>query len=525
MLKSFIISFKLKNTYRVNSIIYSIKQLPIIKKILPNTLYKSRGLKILGNIISILIEIGSIFIGKLIYIAAMILAALSFMKASSADSFIHIFTFLTVCGAILNTYMFNPTKDKYYAMILMNMDAKKYTLSNYYYSMIKVILGFMPFTILFGSMSGVPLLICLIMPIFVVIVKMIFSIYVLWDFKNNGRARNENVPSKIMWSSIIILVLIAYGLPFIGIAINSTMFYIIFAISFIGGIFSFIYINKFNDYKRLYKEILTPNNVYAVENQQKATTIQNNTLKQIELDNSLTSNKNGFAYFHELFVKRHRKILTKSARKTAIISLLIIAIVIIVTQINVDFKEKTNEIMLIYLPYFVFIMYMINRGTVVTQAMFMNCDHSMLTYRFYRTPKVILALFKERLKTLIGINLIPALVIAIGLPLILFITGGTDNPLNYLVLFVSIIAMSVFFSVHYLAMYYLLQPYNVNIEMKSSTYTLVQGVTYFACYYMLQLQLPTFYFGIATVLFSIIYCLLSLILVYRYAPKTFKLRI
>ncbi len=303
------------------------------------------------------------------------------------------------------------------------------------------------------------------------------------------------------------------------------MFYIIFAISFIGGIFSFIYINKFNDYKRLYKEILTPNNVYAVENQKNATTIQNNTLKQIELDNSLTSNKNGFAYFHELFVKRHRRILTKSARKTAIISLLIIAIVIIVTQINVDFKEKTNEIMLIYLPYFVFIMYMINRGTVVTQAMFMNCDHSMLTYRFYRTPKVILALFKERLKTLIGINLIPALVIAIGLPLILFITGGTDNPLNYLVLFVSIIAMSVFFSVHYLAMYYLLQPYNVNIEMKSSTYTLVQGVTYFACYYMLQLQLPTFYFGIATVLFSIIYCLLSLILVYRYAPKTFKLRI
>ena len=338
--------------------------------------------------------------------------------------------------------MFNPTKDKYYAMILMNMDAKKYTLSNYYYSMIKVILGFMPFTILFGSMSGVPLLICLIMPIFVVMIKMIFSIYVLWDFKHNGRARNENVPSKIMWSSIIILVLIAYGLPFIGIAINSTMFYIIFAISFIGGIFSFIYINKFNDYKRLYKEILTPNNVYAVENQKNATTIQNNTLKQIELDNSLTSNKNGFAYFHELFVKRHRRILTKSARKTAIISLLIIAIVIIVTQINVDFKEKTNEIMLIYLPYFVFIMYMINRGTVVTQAMFMNCDHSMLTYRFYRTPKVILALFKERLKTLIGINLIPALVIAIGLPLILFITGGTDNPLNYLVLFVSIIAIA-----------------------------------------------------------------------------------
>ena len=35
MLKTFITSFKLQNTYRVNSIIYSIKQLPVVKRILP----------------------------------------------------------------------------------------------------------------------------------------------------------------------------------------------------------------------------------------------------------------------------------------------------------------------------------------------------------------------------------------------------------------------------------------------------------------------------------------------------------
>ena len=40
MIKTFITSFKIKNTYRVNSIIYSIKGLPIINKILPSSLYK-----------------------------------------------------------------------------------------------------------------------------------------------------------------------------------------------------------------------------------------------------------------------------------------------------------------------------------------------------------------------------------------------------------------------------------------------------------------------------------------------------
>ena len=155
----------------------------------------------------------------------------------------------------------------------------------------------------------------------------------------------------------------------------------------------------------------------------------------------------------------------------------------------------------------------------------MNCDHSLLTYRFYRTPSVILGMFKERLKTLISINLLPASIIAIGLPLLLFLTGGTDNYFNYIILFISIIAMSIFFSIHYLVMYYLLQPYTVNTEIKSSTYRVVQALTYFICYYMINLRLPTFYFGLLMTLFCIIYSIIALILAYKLAPKTFKLRI
>ena len=170
-------------------------------------------------------------------------------------------------------------------------------------------------------------------------------------------------------------------------------------------------------------------------------------------------------------------------------------------------------------------MYILNRGTTVTQAMFMNCDHSMLSFRIYRTPKVLLGVFKERLKTLITINLFPATEIGIGLAIMLFLTGGTENYLNYGILFISIIAMSIFFSVHYLVMYYLLQPYNVNTEMKSSTYKGVQAITYLVCYYMIQVKLPTLYFGIFTIIFSILYCVISLVLVYRLAPQTFKLRV
>ena len=318
-------------------------------------------------------------------------------------------------------------------------------------------------------------------------------------------------------------MLLAYGLPAINVTINSIIFLCVFVITMILGIYSLVKIHNFKDYRKMYKQILTETNVYIQEKVNGTQAIKDNSLKQIELDKKYTSKKKGFAYFHELFVKRHKKILTEAVKKQSVVILILIIAMIIGITINEDFKTKTNNFLLVYLPYFVFVMYLINRSSTVTTAMFMNCDHSMLTYRIYRTPKVILGMFKERLKTLITINLLPAFLIGGGLALLLYLSGGTDNPINYLIIFVSIIAMSIFFSVHYLVMYYLLQPYNVNTEMKSSTYKAVQGLTYIVSWYMIQIKMPIFTFGIATIVFCIAYSLISLLIAYKYATKTFKL--
>ena len=525
MIETFITSFKLQNTYRTNSIIYSLKQLPLIKRILPNSLYKNRGLKIFASIISILWEITNIFIGKILYILLMIFTELTWYHTNQADTFIHLFVFLTFAGGVLNTYMLNPTKDKYYAIILMNIDARKYGLSNYYYQLIKLIIGFLPFTILFGMIASVPLWIQIALPFFVLAIKLIVMNYQIYVFKKTNKASNENIPTKFVWGFVAICLVLAYGLPAINIVITQSIFLYIFIISIIFGIYSLVKIHNFRDYRKMYKQILTESNVYMQEKATGTQVMKDTSLKQIELDKNYTSNKTGFAYFHDLFVKRHRKILTEAVKKQSVVILLIITAMIIGISINDNFRSKTNEILMVYLPYFVFIMYCINRSSSVTQAMFMNCDHSMLTYRIYRTPKVILGIFKERLKTLIKINLLPAVLMGGGLALLLYLSGGTDNPLNYAILFVSIIAMSIFFSVHYLVMYYLLQPYNVSTEMKSSTYKVVQGLTYIVCWYMIQIQMPIFSFGIATIVFCIAYCLISLFLTYKYAPKTFKLRV
>ena len=62
--------------------------------------------------------------------------------------------------------------------------------------------------------------------------------------------------------------------------------------------------------------------------------------------------------------------------------------------------------------------------------------------------------------------------------------------MDYVVLFVSVTVMSVFLSVHYLTLYYLLQPYNVDTEMRSGTYRVMTAVTYAVCYLMMWVRLP-----------------------------------
>ena len=524
MLKSFCISFRLRNAYRVNSIIYSLKQLPIIKKILPSALYKNKAIKILGNIVSILLEILNIFLGKLLYLWLMIFSFLSLYQTENKDTFLHLFFFLTLAGAILNTYMFNPTKDKYYAMILMNMDAREYTLSNYIYAISKTFLGFLPFTLLFGFFVGLPIWLSSILPLLVCSAKITMAAINLRKYNKEKKVINENNPPKSYWIFMFVFLLCAYGIPFLNITINEPILCFLLIISIGIGLFSWLQIWKFSYYRKVYKELLSNTNIFLINGNNKQEIVRASSLKNIEYNEQFTSSKKGFAYFHDLFVKRHRKILTLAIKKQSIVLLFLFLFSIIALLINKDIHQEVNNLLLTYLPYFVFIMYLLNRGQAVTNAMFLNCDHSMLTYRIYRAPKVILGIFKERLKTLISLNLIPATILGIALPTFLFITGGTNNPLNYAVLFVSIIAMSIFFSVHYLVMYYLLQPYNVETEMKSSTYSVAQFLTYFICYFMINLHLPTLYFGACLILFCILYSILSLFIVYRLAPQTFKLR-
>lgn len=522
MNKTLRISFSLKNTYRVNSILYSLKQIPLVKKVLPESLYQVWELKILANVISVIWEVLSAFLGKLLYFLIMVAGAGALYESTAPDAlFLHILLFLTIIGAFVNTYMFNPSRDKYYALILLRMNAREYTLVNYGYAIAKVLVGFLIFALVFGLPLGLPLWQCLLIPFFAAGLKMTAAAYSLWDYERTGVAANENKLSKFAWIALLLLLAAAYGLPAAGYILPATATVLFMALSVITGAVSAWKILTFRDYRDVYRQILA-----QAMNQMEAANmiVQDQSRKVISADVGITSKRKGFEYLNELFIKRHQKILWKSTKRIAMVCLCLIAGGLLAFRLVPEMKEEVNQYLLTCLPYLVFIMYMINRGTGFTRALFMNCDHSLLTYPFYKKPKFVLKLFQIRLREIIKINLLPAFIIGAGLAILLYASGGTDNPADYAVLLLSVLCMSIFFSVHYLTIYYLLQPYNAGTEIKSGTYQIVMSGTYLVCFFLMQMEIPTMVFGIMAIVFCVLYCITACILIYRFAPKTFKLR-
>lgn len=524
MIETFRISFRLQITYRTNALLRSLKSVPGVKKLLPTSLYASRGLKRFALVISILREILSIFFGKALYLLLMTVLPLFYLKLSGPANFLHILLFLTLLGGLLNARIIQPGRDKYYAVFLMRLDAKKYALSNYLYFLLRTFVGMAIVTALVGRLYGVSVLGAVASAALVVAIKCILPAILLGTPMKEQKKRFEKLYTVLAILVITALLSAAYALPVLGWALPVKVFYAVCAVAVVIAVPSIWVLCHFNGYKDAYKEELTGEMAFESPKSATAKAMQISYQKKLSFSVSQSSKKSGYAYLNDLFVQRHTKILTRSAlRITSFFSVLML-VGIAACLFYPPVREKLNEYLLTALPSLLFVMYFINRGQTITQAMFVNCDHSMLTYRFYRQPKAILQLFAARLRSVIRINLMPAAVLAAGLPAMLLLSGGTAHPLDYLLLSASVLLMAVFFSVHHMVLYYLLQPYNENSEMKSPMFTVANTVTYLISYFAVRQEIETSVFGVFLLGFCVLYILFALLAAYRLAPKTFCLR-
>lgn len=515
------IILKLHSAYRMNSFIYGLQQNWLLKKIIPYRFYQFQVFKTILNVFSILFTSIKNLSGHFLFIFIFIFAASAMYQAPNrAEIFIHIFMLLSVGAAYFNPLLFDVSREKYYAIVLMRMDAGLYATVDYYFELFKMAMGYTLFGLLFGMLAGVPFYICISMPLFVVLTRFQSAVFYLYYYEKTGRIPSGKIPSKGVYVMIALALLCAYGLPIIGVVIPTVFFFILLCCLLCASFWLIRRIQTFAYYRECYKVILQPevlidpSLVTLVQNQQRDNLVHTEG----------RSTKRGAGYLNDLFIQRHRRILWKSAQRTA----LVIAVITLCLGVALAFfpplKHDVQIIVISKISALLLCMYFINSGQSFTQALFINSDHSLLTYAFFKQPGFIRELFLCRLASIVQINLVPACVLSIGIVSILFVAGSSLLMIEYFAIVVLILSLSIFFSIHYLVIYYLLQPYNAGTEVKSISYNIIIGATYAFNFALLNARFSLIPFAVAVFALCIGYSILASIFVYMIGPKTFRIR-
>lgn len=232
----------------------------------------------------------------------------------------------------------------------------------------------------------------------------------------------------------------------------------------------------------------------------------------------------GFAYLNTLFFKRHRRFFRKPVLwKSFLVAGAFLGLLLLWIFVDEELMNGMGPELSKNYTMMIFLMYMLCNANRETKAMFYNCDLFMLRYGFYREPKALLTMFTLRLKRIVLGNLIPAGILVLGLLGFTALSDARDY-LQILPLIVMILALSVFFSVHYLFMYYIFQPYTSSMEVKSPAFSIINALVYFLSYMALQIKAPAQGFLPVIILLSLAYVAAALVFVYKKAPVTFRVK-
>jgi len=253
-------------------------------------------------------------------------------------------------------------------------------------------------------------------------------------------------------------------------------------------------------------------------------------LKEEDIQTIRFSKLTGYAFFNSMFFSRHRKFFGKKILiRVCLLAGIIIGLLAVLLLVSDDFNAK---IPVRFLPVCFFIGYMVSLGRPATAAMFANCDVAMLSYPFYRSPSVVIRNFYLRLKTILLYNapsfallLIFAVIVDLLAPSIRGLPGARVEWTMIPLYLVTLVMMWIFFSFHDLFIYYIIQPYTAEMGTKSKLFSVIQMVVYYISYMNVQLtKVNINIYMLIVILATFFYFAVGLLAINKFCPKTFRLK-
>lgn len=564
----------LRSIIGYNSLVFALKKTPLIGKILPDRLYSTTFLKVIYWIYNVIREVCSLFFTKmagvgLVYAAALIITSLydtgellgnmSFKYAFGLFSLLF-FLVYAFFGVVLNTKIFEKTTEKDYLVFMIRMNAKKLNITLFAYDLARLFIGYL-LTGLIPAIFGVPVWCWLGIPFLAVFIKLFAAGFQAFRYKLKSKMHKPLCGTRAGDTLKVILIMIPFPVLFFMIVDgNYVPLSVLLTVSVVMivagtlGLFELIASSPVLHRKALHDGVIFEKESVRVEKERVK------SFKQIKVKGTVKGNKKGFEYLNAIFVKRHFKMLALKPIVCAVIIMALAAFIIVGFvydyYMNTSSKECFNMVLvnlrnLILFkgyedplkpgeldPDFLFFRSVVQNHLLAlfipiaifdntyksTQAMYINCDNSLMTFSFFKQPKMIIRLFDIRFKQLIGINLIPSMAMAIGCNLILFATGGQDYPFQYLINFAAIAFMSISFTMYWLSVYYLLQPYTTTAGVKSGAYNVAFMAFGFVMSVIAWISVPSQILAAIMLVFTAVFVFFIRKLVLKKAPKTWRVK-
>ncbi|MGX7023339.1 hypothetical protein [Vagococcus hydrophili] len=252
---------------------------------------------------------------------------------------------------------------------------------------------------------------------------------------------------------------------------------------------------------------------------------QKTKLEKNESDKNLAK-YTGSKYLNALLFNRFKTTLRKQLFIRLVgISVVMLSVVVASQVFPIQIKgDKLEEILYNMIPVMFFILYLLSFGKKMVQTLFVNCDYSMLAYPFYRESKAIVSGFFYRFFKIFYYNGLISLAIY-GWVVIFNVVNQHFLSLSFMLLLLFVMtSLTILFSFHELFVYYILQPFTSDFQVKNPVYKVVDGVFYGLSYLSLQLKSVGLMYGMIVSGISILYFIIGMLVIVRFAPKTFKLK-
>lgn len=233
------------------------------------------------------------------------------------------------------------------------------------------------------------------------------------------------------------------------------------------------------------------------------------------------SHLKGITYLNALLFQRYQRVLTREVQKRVLLLLVGVAGYLVLSLLSDTPLILSDKELIRMLPFTLMVMYAGSLGQKITQMAFVNCDVAMLHYPFYREAKTILQGFHYRFWKILKYNSLFGSILFVAL----LIFGHFKYSLPIILLAAYLLfSVTLLFSFHDLFIYYILQPFNKNMEVTNPLYRILNGALYWIAFLNLQFPVNNKWYILGLSVVISLYVGIGYLLLLKKAPKTFRIQ-